>query len=243
MDRQPRLPKGGTIGTGNVHRLIEKGAYFYQKECVTCGTRFSVPKDAYAKVTDAKTYHGEEITASWFCHTRQTRINGVSEYQTPRRMLKAEAVEHFNKLLGAAGIGAKIFRKVDLSEPDAFPLCRKCLQAEKTAEANQWRHNVPFKVKRKGVVINEPKPNLGKPLPQEFVDAKLKAEKRAAPRTKTHGHDQPEELPRIWNCTVSSTRGERGYTISTTTAVTEKKAREYFRYMLNRGNLSGCSIY
>lgn len=241
-DYMPRLPRGGTVGTGNLSRLVNMGAKYTEKVCCLCSKKFRVPDDAYAKVFEPLRRQGNEIPCIWYCLTKQTRINGASAYTTPRPMLQFDAACYFENKLGCLALKASIHRRVYLSEDEnAFPLCRTCYKAHKSDKARQW-HEESIKLRRNGKELPDLKPNHGKPLPEKFDGAVLPREKAVKRKTRKT-EPQEAETPRVWFCTVPSTRGEAGFTTRTGKPMLQAEARAWFRDILSRGNLSGCSVY
>lgn len=243
MDRQPKLPIGGTAGTGNFEVLVGRGAMAHRKTCSCCGTKFSVPADAFAKVSEPLYKAGTEMPCVWCAQTKQTRLNGVSEYKTPRPCTQFEAASYFDKVLGITALVTRMFRKVPLTD-EQFDKCRTCYRQNLTAKAQSWRAEKIIVKDKRGNVKAVHMPNKGKELPDRFAGAKLPVEKPVhevkGTRKKTV---KTEETPVLWRCSTPSTKREVSYTVTVPQPMLLKDAKAYFRNILSRESLNGCSVY
>lgn len=235
--------------------LVSRGAGFAQKICPNCGQRFSVPRDGYNKVATPIYRAGREIPAIWFANVPYSNAgyerrragektgNPVKqEYQTDRPMTKGAAAEFFRNTLKSLADIARMFRKVPVREEDITE-CRKCYRNVITDKAQAWRHESVLVVKKdkNGNILDvkQLRVNGNKPLPEEFNGAKIGPAKRTASVKKAAENERRV----FWFCTFPAIRGDRGFTMKTDKACTEKEAREWFRQHSGRGNLSGCAVY
>jgi hypothetical protein len=259
MDRQPRLPIGGTAGTGNFDVLVGHGAMHTRKTCRQCGTKFSVPSDAFAKEAMPLMQAGREVPVIWYAQTKQTKLNGISEYKTKYAMTRMDAACYFDNLLShknsitgkldnTLNLVTRMFRKVPLTDPEAFSLCRTCYRDNRAAKAESWHEESVIVRDKKGKVKAVLKPNHGKELPEKFAGVKLPVSKPALPvESEVKGTKRKTvklvEQPVMWRCSTPSTRREASMSVQVPRPMLLKEAREYFRNILSRESLNGCSVY
>ena len=234
MDRQPRIPKGGTAGTGDTTAMIGRGVRWREKQCVSCGKHFRTPEDAHEKTDIPLKENGKEVPCQWFASTRQTRINGVSDYRTNALMTQMQAAAYFDKLLGNTVQVARMYRKIRVRKE--LDLCRTCHKKTLPAKRKAWQEE-EIKITRKDGTRVSIMPNRRKPVPQELQGSSYMPKQRQAKNASTG-----KGIEQIWYCSTPSTRHEVSYTVKTPRPMNLTDAKAWFRFHLSRETLAGCSI-
>lgn len=253
MDRQPRIPQGGTAGTGYMLAASGRGLRWTEKTCPDCGRNFRVKPQASLHVFKAQfDGQGVETPAYWYASTRETRLNGAHEYASPRKMTKAQAEHFFTVELGiilapkapqggltaqearayyahaAQAVELRVFRK---EMAPAISTCRKCYAKAQKHLANVLASETIIIRHKKGRRVVDVQTLMPNAKPKE---ATAKPKKK---RTK-----KASEMPQIWFCTTPSHRLEPSRTVKTPEPMLLHDAKAWFRFHLSRLTLSGCSI-